>query len=117
DRVIERLADPVAEGIDAAGQASETALAGGVVAGRAVDQDEAQPGILQARPQLGGRVFVGRGEFDALKAGMRGGVEAVKKRHLAEQKAEIGAEARHVWFSLQCCSLSAPFWSIGGAER
>jgi hypothetical protein len=84
DRVIERLADAVAEGIDPAGQAGEAALAGGAVADRAVDQDEAQPGILQPRAQLGGRVLVGRGEFDALEASARRGREAVEKRQLAE---------------------------------
>ena len=50
---------------------------------------------LQPGAQLGCRMVVGRGVLDAGEAGARRGLEAIEKRHFAEQEPEICAETRH----------------------
>jgi hypothetical protein len=40
-------------------------------------------------------VIVGRGIFDPDEAGARRGVEAIEKRHFAEQETEVRTKARH----------------------
>ena len=94
-RIVERLHDAVAERVLAPRQAGETALAGGAVAGRAVDQHLGQPVVAQKRAQLGRRILVGRGEFDPGEAGARRRREAVEKRQIGKQKPDIGAESRY----------------------
>src|SRR5205814_8781938 len=91
----ERLAAAVAERVAEPRQTGEAALAGGAVPGGTVDQHQRQPVRLQSRAQFGRRIFIRRGELDGGEAGARRGFETVEKRHLGEQKPDIGAEARH----------------------
>jgi len=93
--IVQRLLHAVAEGVLPAWQAGKAALAGGAVAGRAVDQHLRQTVVLQPRTQLCRGEFVGCGVLDPGEPGLCRRLEPVKKRQLGKQKADIGADAGH----------------------
>ena len=68
----------------AAGQGGHAALTLRPVAGWGVEQYLREAVILQARGDFGGRVLVGKQEFDGLEARLPGGREAVQERDFAE---------------------------------
>ena len=94
-RVVERALQRGPELGLPSGQAGQSALAGGEIAGRRVEQDQLDPGVGQALPQLVGCDLVGELALDRLEPGGGRGLDALGERRLGEHGADVGGKPRH----------------------
>ena len=76
-------------------QRRETAIAGGEIARRRVDQHHLEVVLLHPRDDLLDLELVAERKLHGTKARLRRFAEALQERHLVEHERQVGAEARH----------------------
>src|SRR6266851_4921400 len=93
--IVDGPRDTVAKFLFAAGQRGETALAGGPISRRRVEQRLSEMVRLQPVGDVAGLEIVGEEELDPTEPRLGRRAEAVEKIDLLEHHAEIGGEFRH----------------------